>query len=561
MYLNKLMVRDKYKIIRDISFKQGLNLVIDETSSVTQDSGNNVGKTTFLRTIDYCLGGKKDILYKEKEFKRENKIIYDFLHDNEVQFELSVKSKTGIIHTIIRPINGNPCIDNMELTSEGKFQECLFQLIFNSENNKPSFRQLMKKFIRIENDQLTNSLYFLHKATPHTDYEAVFLFLFGFRDTDLLLEKKKLVKKIKEINKKISDSEYTIDDLEQQTHLLKKEIDTLNHQKKNFAFSEEVNDELYSLKKLQSSISELKETIAKLNIKYELSRESINQLRKSKTNIDIKYLEKIYKQAKLDVSNIQTKFNEVLIFHNKMIDNKISYIEGTLDKILSELEQQKRILNQVLDEERILLKIMAKKGALDEYDKINSKLNHKFQLYGNKETLISILSKLRNHIHETESNLDIVNEKILKYKIVFQDNLKSFNEFFAEYSEKLYGNQYYLKLKNNTGKKNENILLDIGNMEENIGTGKKMAQISALDLAYLKYAEVSPYQLPNFVLHDQLETIFENQLETLFELANSIKGQYVVAVLSDKIRKLSTNLINENCILKLSQSDKFFRIP
>lgn len=98
-------------------------------------------------------------------------------------------------------------------------------------------------------------------------------------------------------------------------------------------------------------------------------------------------------------------------------------------------------------------------------------------------------------------------------------------------------------------------------MNENIGTGKKKAHISAFDLAYLQYTEEKSIDVPYFVLHDQLETVFENQIDTLFELANSRKGQFVVAVLSDKLHLIDKEKISNNCIIKLSQNDKLFKLP
>ena len=56
------------------------------------------------------------------------------------------------------------------------------------------------------------------------------------------------------------------------------------------------------------------------------------------------------------------------------------------------------------------------------------------------------------------------------------------------------------------------------------------------------------------------QDIHANQIETLFSLANEINGQYVVAVLKDKIKFLGNDYINQNTILCLDQHNKFFRI-
>ena len=46
-------------IIRNIQFHAGLNLIVDETPIVSgKETGNNVGKTTVLKLIDFCLGAK-----------------------------------------------------------------------------------------------------------------------------------------------------------------------------------------------------------------------------------------------------------------------------------------------------------------------------------------------------------------------------------------------------------------------------------------------------------------------------------------------------------------------
>ena len=46
------------RVIRNVSFLMGLNFIIDETTTDSKkESGNNVGKTTVLRLIDFCLDG------------------------------------------------------------------------------------------------------------------------------------------------------------------------------------------------------------------------------------------------------------------------------------------------------------------------------------------------------------------------------------------------------------------------------------------------------------------------------------------------------------------------
>lgn len=70
MFLKSLQLESTSQIVREINFHKGLNLIIDETSiNDLQESGNNVGKTTVLKLVDFCLGGDGNNIYKDSEFK------------------------------------------------------------------------------------------------------------------------------------------------------------------------------------------------------------------------------------------------------------------------------------------------------------------------------------------------------------------------------------------------------------------------------------------------------------------------------------------------------------
>ena len=50
MFLKSLRIEKTGGLIRHIKFKNGLNLIVDESNS--QITGNGVGKTTVLKLID-----------------------------------------------------------------------------------------------------------------------------------------------------------------------------------------------------------------------------------------------------------------------------------------------------------------------------------------------------------------------------------------------------------------------------------------------------------------------------------------------------------------------------
>lgn len=97
------------------------------------------------------------------------------------------------------------------------------------------------------------------------------------------------------------------------------------------------------------------------------------------------------------------------------------------------------------------------------------------------------------------------------------------------------------------------------NIEGNPSTGKKKGQIAAFDFAYILFAEEINIEYINFIMHDQLENIHDNQLSTiLMDLSNSIDCQFILPIVKDKLPEDID--VNDYIILKLSENEKLFKI-
>ena len=79
MFIKSLKITSESKIIREINFRKGMNLIIDETpeNEVTDgtETGNSVGKTTVLQLIDFCLGGNPKGIYVDPDSKKEENVV------------------------------------------------------------------------------------------------------------------------------------------------------------------------------------------------------------------------------------------------------------------------------------------------------------------------------------------------------------------------------------------------------------------------------------------------------------------------------------------------------
>lgn len=72
MFIKSLVITNPSEVIREIEFKSGPNLIIDNTpTSEVKSTENNVGKTTMLKLIDFCLGRSPAIIFTDPENKKE----------------------------------------------------------------------------------------------------------------------------------------------------------------------------------------------------------------------------------------------------------------------------------------------------------------------------------------------------------------------------------------------------------------------------------------------------------------------------------------------------------
>lgn len=99
MQLIKLSVFDGSEEIRTIQFKDGINIITN-----LGETGNQIGKSTSLRALAFCLGGKSEPLWKDPDNNKVNEKVKDYLTKGDVKFELTLRV-ASINHQITRVLS------------------------------------------------------------------------------------------------------------------------------------------------------------------------------------------------------------------------------------------------------------------------------------------------------------------------------------------------------------------------------------------------------------------------------------------------------------------------
>lgn len=566
MFLKQVIIQNRNIVIRNIHFHKGINLIVDETpiNSSQQTTGNNVGKTTVLRLVDYCFGADGKNIYQDTEFKKQpNTTIENFLKDNEIivtvvlvdtlndypKHNVTIRKNFLSYKKKLQEVNGENIIDNKE------FDKKLKELIFKSEVDKPTFKQIISKNIRDEKNKMANIVKVLNSFTRTEEYEALYLFWLGI-DTDTHNQKELLSKeKTREENfqKRLKkDGELSL--IEQQLAFLSGKIEELNQRKNSFNLNENYSTDIDKLNEIKSNLNRSATELSRLEIRKDLILESKEDLEQEYTQIDTTQIKSLYEKAKSLISNIQVSFEDTVKFHNDLISEKLEYIIKELPEIEKQIRKIKSEITFLRKDEDALTETLNKSALVEDFEKTILELNKEFERKGNLEEQKRLWLYSQEKLAEIDNRLNAINLGISSKDNQIQNRITAFNKYFSIMSDRLYGETYLLSSQKNE----KGYELIVTNLEGNPSTGKKKGQIAAFDFAYIQFADKLNIECLHFIMHDQLETIHDNQLNTIVEVANTINGQYIVPILRDKI---PTNIdISSFEVISLTQDDKLFRI-
>ncbi|MBU0473281.1 MAG: DUF2326 domain-containing protein [Bacteroidetes bacterium] len=566
MFLKSIKILNRDLLIREIPFHKGINLIVDETPEDLSktSTGNNVGKTTVLRLVDYCFGGDGKNIYQDTEFKKQpNTFIENFLKENDIIIEIELaadlEDKTSETVLIRRNFQQRSkkvqAVNGENIINDKLFDKKLKEFIFKSEVDKPTFRQIISKNIRDEKNKLSNIVKILHATTPIEVYEALYLFWLGI-DTNEHDRKQKLSddKKREEQFQRRLKKEGELSLVLQQLTFINSKIEELSQKKSLFVVNENYGDDIDELNKTKAELNSISTLLSMLEMRRDLIIESKEELENEHSNIDASQIKKLYERANFLIPNLHVSFEDTIKFHNDLLNEKLKYITKELPELEVTINQTKIRLKALQRKESLLTIKIKKSGFTEDLELIIIELNKLSEKKGSLEEQKRLWESSIDKLKNIETELNDINDGITSGDDLIQSRITLFNKYFSDLSNQLYGEYYLLS----TQKTEKGYDLIVTNIEGNPSTGKKKGQIAAFDFAYMKFADSLDINCLHFVMHDQLENIHDNQLNTIVEVASQLNGQYIVPILRDKVPE-NIN-ISEFEVVSLSQTDKLFRI-
>lgn len=554
--------------IREVPFKRGLNLIVDDTPkrdgeepAEGKTSGNNVGKTTVLRCVDFCLGAKADPLFVDPEFKTHNRAIHSFLEEKNPLFVLDLEDTAGTHVTIARRYTDSGAggtIDGEELDKK-EFEAQLRWLLFRLRTTHPTLRELVPKFVRVEPAAKGHILHWLMFGS-NDKYESIWLTLFGFGDPKILNHRRDIKRDVKRLNKQVLALGQVSESPRQELRILHRQLQQARDRLAALSLDGVHDRPLARLGELRQEINWCNQRLAELDVGLTNVRRTLELFNEDVPTMNSLEVKELYEDVQKYLPAIHETYEQLVQFHNKLLANKTKFVQRNETELLAELGKTRKRLELLVREESTLLQSFTDPSVFADVRQISDEIARLSQRVGELEALEKAIKHVRTEVALLKEKLASTEADIKRATEDVEQNLEIFNQYFTEYSQLLYSQRWIVALQFPTDGKT-NVKLTVGNLEGNEGSGKKKGQIAAFDLAYLRYRQEVRARTARFTLQDENEVIDATQLHNLFQIAQTIDGQYVLPVLQDRLPAVNFPNVDDCVIVRLSQAERFFRLP
>jgi uncharacterized protein YydD (DUF2326 family) len=449
--------------------------------------------------------------------------------------------------------------------TEDEFEKELTNHLFPGHYpKKPRFRQIIAHNFRYKEPALSNTLRHLDNYTKDVEYESLHLFLLGC-NVDFADEKQRLLQRLLEETrfKNRLETQQTRSAYEAALSLLNDRIGTLTARRTEFKLNSTLEADLENLSSTKYHISVLGAELARAKLRRELVQEAVAEVAATKAEVDVDELKRLYDEVSSHFEGLSRSFQELVAFHNSMVEERARYVAKELPDLEARIAAMQRELTDLVTVEAEIVARIEESGSLEDLEALISEVNDAHRQRGEMETVI-------RQIIQVESEIAVLRSRLAEIEALFSgdainlvtDRLNKLNRHFAAISEELYGETYAIKHDYTTTRTGQRVLkfTPFTAFTSNFSSGKKQGEITCFDIAYTLFADELGIPCYHFLLNDKKELMHDNQLVRIAQLVNRKKQhvQFVASILRDK---LPAELNHEsNIILKLSQSDKLFRI-
>lgn len=562
MKLIDLQITINGEVKRLVEFHAGLNLITNRPNSGR--TGNSVGKSTLSRVVDFLMLGSISGIYIDEEFKKPNQDIETLFLNNHAIASLTFFDGTQV-HEIARSLTIGDKEDE-EYYIDGKrvgtkdYEIFIQASMFDIRTRRPTVRSIAPKFIRNNSHRMLSTTKFLDKNSTGKDYSELFLYLFGFSDTELLTEKRDATNLVKRRKRNSQSLNAMVKEQKPLDEIKKYRLDAkdLEENLLTFDYAPEYTNPIERLTNLQSQEDRFTHALLSTERKIENIERTIKLLAQDGDEHLINEVKAIYDYSGIALDRAILDLEKVISFHKNLIKKKEHFLIQDLPSLREEKEELIVEINSIRKDKAKVFTNLRSKESLDNVTNNLKRLGELRVELGKLEGLIEQQSKAKLDLQSAEDDLEAILKSILREMDNVYNFEKIFNKHLKVITKLLHDDEYEINFHFN---QDSGICdIEMKNSVTNPEGGKKKAEVISFDFAYICTLNELMIRRPTFIFHDGIEDIDKKQIKVIFQLSKSLPGQQILSMLSDKIDEETYAQVSKNIVLLLDEDEKFFNV-
>jgi len=547
---------------RVVKFHDGLNLVTNRRG--VGRSGNSVGKSTLSRVFDFLFLGSIDSIYIDEEFKRPNQEIEELFIAHNVVAELAFIGVDGKLHQLERNFsigdkNSRYIFDGVVVDAK-EYESNIQKYCFDIFTRRPTVRSVAAKFVRNDSHRMLNTTHFLDVRAAGKEYGELYLYLFGFKNTELLTQKRDASNTVGRRKRHSQALNALVKEQKPATELgnIRNLAIKLEDELLRFEYSPEYSNPVSLLQEIQTTEDDALSRLLAVDRKLLNIRKTVEFLESEDGGYLGAELRAIYQYAGVNVDGAIKDLESVVSLHENLVGRKKQFLELGLSGLMEEKDDYDDLLRQLQDRK---LKVFSDMRSAESIANITEKLRElgkvKVEL-GKLEGLILQQGKAKDELAMAEQILLSIIDEIVKELNTVYDFEKILDSEFKKMTRVIHGEEYGVAFDFDEKSGTSSVVIE--NEVTNPEGGKKKAEVIAFDFAYINAVNSSGIKRPKFVFHDSIEDIDQKQIEEIFVLSRKLPGQQVISMLSDKFSDEMYREYGQDVVLYLDEADRFFKI-
>ncbi len=390
-----------HRIFSDLpSFKPldlypGLNILLADKSEGASDrqTRNGAGKTSLIELIHMVLGSNLD---PDSLFRSEALRPYSFGMDLDIRGGRHVVERSGDESNKIVVAGGNPSAWPIEVAPEltgsvtlsnGHWRHILGTLLFNLTEDEeeqrtpysPTFRSLFSYFVRRQSAGAFASPFKQSTQQQPWDQQVAITYLLGLDWTipqqwQHIRDREKALRELRKAADAGMFGNLVNTTAELRTRLVIAEDHSRRMRDEVHAFRV-----AYEYQEVETEASQLTSQMADIRNGNAIDRELLGQLDGALVSEDapaFNDVERLYQEVGIYLPETVTRrFEDVRRFHESVIENRRSYLQGEIAATKQRLDARERLAQQIAPRLDGLMRFLGTHGAFEQFTEMQSRLS------------------------------------------------------------------------------------------------------------------------------------------------------------------------------------------